>query len=264
MEIRTFKELPDNLAYSELLPRLFREVLRHLVRKAVNVLEKDRVRNINVINIMKNYPVQTIDIEGDSVLARVRSDEVWIYISSKSREEFLSLVQGLDDEDKYFTLFDEWMIPHVVGNRETEYVLSCVKLVYDENNHLPPVNHDVVELTPNDAPYVYRNSRYNEYATVEYVEDRIRNGIALGIRMDGKLVAWSVTHDDGAIGFMNVIGEYRRKGLATSVTAAMVKKVLERGEIPFVHIEEDNYKSMNLALKSGFRKYGLVYWVKLK
>lgn len=35
-------------------------------------------------------------------------------------------------------------------------------------------------------------------------------------------------------------------------------------ELPFVHIEEDNIQSMNLALKSGFKKYGRVFWVKLK
>jgi len=96
------------------------------------------------------------------------------------------------------------------------------------------------------------------------VEERIRNGVALGIRADGKLVAWSITHDDGSVGFMNVLEGYRRRGYATAVTAAMVKKLLERGELPFVHIEEDNYKSMNLALKTGFRKHGRVYWIKLK
>lgn len=63
---------------------------------------------------------------------------------------------------------------------------------------------------------------------------------------------------------MNVLEEYRRRGFAAAVTAAMVKRLLEQGELPFVHIEEDNYKSMNLALKAGFRKVGQIHWAKLK
>lgn len=213
---------------------------------------------------MKNYPVLTLNIVGNSVVARVKSDEVWVYVAGRSREELQQLIGGLDEGDKCFAMSDEWMIPYVAGNRETEYVLSCVKLVYDGNVLLPPVNYDVVQLSPEDTLYIHANSRYNEYTTVNYVEERIRNGDALGIRMDGKLVVWLITHDDGAIGFMNVHEGYRRKGLATAVTSAMARRLLERGEIPLVHIEEDNYKSMNLALKTGFRKYGKYYWVKLK
>lgn len=50
-------------------------------------------------------------------------------------------------------------------------------------------------------------------------------------------------------------GKYcRRKGYGREVTAAMIEKLLELGQVPFVHIEEDNVKSMNLAVKIDFRE----------
>jgi len=55
----------------------------------------------------------------------------------------------------------------------------------------------------------------------------------------------------------------RGKGYALNVTRAMIRKLLEMGKVPFVHIEETNTASMNLALKAGFRKYGRVHWVYL-
>lgn len=77
-------------------------------------------------------------------------------------------------------------------------------------------------------------------------------------------MAWAITHDDGAIGFLHVLEEYRGKGYGTNVTAAMINKLLELDELPFVHIEEDNIKSMDLALKAGFSKDRRIHWVKLK
>jgi len=201
---------------------------------------------------------------GDSVLARGKSDEDWVYISSESKEEFFQLIEGLDEEDKCFAALEDWMVPYIVKVREIRSWLPSMKLVYDEKIPLPPVNSNVVELSIADAPYIYENSKYKGYISIEYVEDRVKNGIALGTYVDGKLIAWTITHDDGAMGFLNVLEEYRRKGYGTAVTVAMMKRLLELGELPFVHIEEDNVKSMNLALKVGLKKDRRLHWIKLK
>ena len=47
-----------------------------------------------------------------------------------------------------------------------------------------------------------------------------------------------------------------------SVTGAMIKRLLELGEVPFVHIEEENIKSMNLAMRAGFKKDRRIHWIK--
>jgi hypothetical protein len=38
----------------------------------------------------------------------------------------------------------------------------------------------------------------------------------------------------------------------------------QEGTIPFVHIEETNIKSMNLAIKLGFRKDRRVHWFEIQ
>lgn len=263
-EITLLTAMPDNLTYADIQPKLHSKVLEFLSSKALRLLEKDRIRNINIINFIKNYPVQTFDDAGDSVLVRGKSDENWVYISSNSKEEFLQLIEGLDEEDKCFAVLEDWMLPYIVKDREIRSRLTSMKLVYDENMPLPHIMSNVVDLSIADAPYIYENSKYKEYISIEYIEDRIKNGIALGIYEDGKLVAWAITHDDGAIGFLNVLLEYRRKGYGTDVTVAMIRRLLQIGELPFVHIEEDNIKSMNLALKAGFRKERRIHWIKLK
>lgn len=262
-EIKLLKEMPGNLTYPEIQPMLHDRVLRHLNAGMLEFLERDRARNINMINFMKSYPVGTFDTVGDSAFVRGRSDEDWVYISSGSREEFLELIEGLDDGDKCFAVLEDWMLPYILRGREIRSRLTSMKLVYDGRTPLPQQRYEAVELKASDAPYVYGNSRYKEYISIEYIEDRIKNGVALGIMADGKLASWAITHDDGAIGFLNVLEEYRKKGYGLDVTVSMMKKLLETGELPFVHVEENNTKSMNLAFKAGFRKDRRIHWIKL-
>ncbi|WP_298839621.1 GNAT family N-acetyltransferase [Clostridium sp.] len=53
---------------------------------------------------------------------------------------------------------------------------------------------------------------------------------------------------------MYVLPDYRRRGYAQDVLIDLIKKVRDENEIPFVHIEEENEKSMRLAVKLGFEK----------
>lgn len=234
----------------------------NLLDEALSLLNKDRERNVNMLNFMRNYPVSSIMIKDGSVLVRGRSDENWVYISSKSEEEFRKLIQELNEEDKCFAILEDWMLPHITKGREVRSKLTSMKLVYDSDTPPMPNKFDCIPLSASDAATIFEHSKYQEYITIDYITERIINGIGFGIREKEKLVAWALTHDDGAIGFLNVLEQYRGRGYGKDITAAMVKRLLEVNEIPYVHIEEDNVKSMNLAVKMGFRKYRRIHWLK--
>jgi 6-phospho-beta-glucosidase len=48
------------------------------------------------------------------------------------------------------------------------------------------------------------------------------------------------------------------------ITADITRRVRAEGKIPFVHIEEDNEKSMNLAAGLGFKKDRVVSWLEIE
>lgn len=262
-EVKLVRSIPENLTYPDIQPKLHGMVLEHLREKASLLLEKDKIKNINIINFMKNYPVNWIDTAGASVLVRGRSDEEWSYITGESEIELQRLIKGLDKEDKCFAVLEDWMLPHIIRGNKIRSRLTSIKLVYDRSAPTPAPRYDAVDLPASEASYIYGNSGYKEYISIDYIDERIRNGVGLGIYEGGRPIAWALTHDDGAIGFLNVLEGYRGKGYGTAIMAAMVKRLLELGEVPFLHIEEDNHKSMSLALKTGFRKDRRVHWIKL-
>ncbi|GMQ63569.1 GNAT family N-acetyltransferase [Vallitalea maricola] len=104
-----------------------------------------------------------------------------------------------------------------------------------------------------DAEYIYDNYEYKKYTSREYITERIQKDSSLGIIEDDRLVGWIMIHDDGAIGMLNVLLAYRKKGYGYELTLA-IKEVRQLRKKPFLHIEEDNIKSTKLALKLDLEK----------
>ncbi|WP_432662062.1 GNAT family N-acetyltransferase [Wukongibacter baidiensis] len=229
----------------------------------IGFLQEDKIKNINMINFIESYPIHYMERFKDSVVVKGKSDENWVYLSSSSEEELKTLLMRCE-EDEFFVITEDWMLPLILENREIDWKLSCMKLVFPDDKELPKCKHDIRKLKPKDAEYIFRGSKYKEYTSIEYITHRIENGVALGIYEGEKLIAWLMTHDDGAIGFLNVLPEYRKKGYGYDLTISMIENLRSINEISFVHIEEDNYKSMNLALKTGFVKAGKIHWIKRK
>jgi Acetyltransferases len=230
----------------------------------LNFLEKNKADNINMINFIENYPISYMEKIGQSVLIKGISDRNWVYISSKSAEE-LEIIKGkLDKGDRNFAIVEDWMIPILIRGFKIKWKLSTMKLVLEDNMILSVPNHAISDLKAVDAAFIYESSDYKEYLSIEYIKERIMNGKSSCIRILDKPIAWAITQDDGAIGFLHVLPEYRRQGYASDVTVDIINKVRDKGGIPFVHIEEDNEKSMGLALGMGFKKDKRVNWFELE
>lgn len=237
------------------------------IEEVVNYLKKDKIKNCNMINFIENNIIHDITKEGKSVLVKGTSDEDWVYISSSSEDEMKKLLDKYSEEE-YFVAMENWMLPCIIQGKEIEWKLSCIKLYFPEDSLISDMSrgsdNKIYKLTLDDSQYIYENSKYKEYTSLKYIQDRITNGIALGVRENNKLIAWLMTHDDGAIGFLNVLKDYRRKGYGYYLTMSIIKELRDKGKVAFIHIEENNIKSMKLALKTGFKEYGKIHWIKRK
>jgi 8-oxo-dGTP diphosphatase len=236
---------------------------------AIEVLEKDRIRNVNALNFIRDNRINSTEIVGDSVLIRGFSDRPWVYISSTSQEELKELTSKLTNEDKCFAVIEDWMTPLLyTKEEELRWKLTSVKLYYPDTTALPSLDFEenvkIELLHINDAQFMYDHYDYKEYASVPYIRSRIEKGVGLGLFKDKKLVGWIMTHDDGAMGFLHVLNEYRSRGYAMALSVSLIKMLRAMGEVPFVHIEPHNHQSMNLAIKAGFEKDRLINWFEMK
>ncbi len=229
----------------------------------IEYLMKNPSGNANIIHFLENYPVYSIEKVGDSVVAKGTSDRDWVYISSASSKELKIIKNKLTKQDRNFAIIEDWMIPILCEGQKIKWKLSTMRLFLPESVKLPQMAYPTSPLKMNDAVFIYANSAYQQYLSIEYISERIQNGISSCTREADKLIAWGLTQDDGAVGFLNVLPEHRNKGYARALTLDIIQQVRANNKLPFVHIEEDNIPSMKLAISLGFVKDKVVSWFEI-
>ncbi len=234
------------------------------LQSAISLLERDKINNVSIINFIKHNKLLSIDIVGTSLMARGISDHEWVYISCDNKIELTELVKLLNPGDIYFAAMDEWIKQFITRNREIVWGLSAVQFYLPDDVQLPAAEHHCVPLTIDYAQTVYINSDYKEFISLEYVRDRIQNGVSAGIFEGNQLVSWGMTQDDGAVGFLHTIENCRRRGYGMSVTLSLIEKLRRKGALPFAYAEESNKRSVNLLSKLKFKKNKMIHWFQIK
>jgi 8-oxo-dGTP diphosphatase len=227
-------------------------------------LVKDPVRNSSTLGFIENNPIIEILSEGSSYIIKGISDREWIYIASENKEEFRNLLTKLYLTDKYFASLENWMIPEVLKRGQIDWQLTTMRYYLPESVEFPENRIEIAKLKKEDSVYIRDKSHYKQFLPIEYLEQRINNSFSAGIKENDKLVAWAITHDDGAIGALHVLDDYRNKGYAAGIVIYMSRKIRDAGRIPIAQIEEKNNPAIKLFEKLGFVKDRRVTWLMLK
>lgn len=234
------------------------------IKIALDILKRDKTNNIGIINFIKNNRIYGVDIIGNSVLVRGESDRRWVYISCHYRTELNIIKNKLTGEDDNFAAIDDWMVPVLSEGKEVVWDLQAIQFYLPDNSKLPAPELNIKSLTEKDAATVYTNSEYKKYISLEYVKERIIHGISSGIYENNNLVSWAMTQDDGAIGFLHTLDNYRRKRYGYNVTLAMIEKLRRIKELPFGYVVQENKRSINLLCKLGFKENKIIHWFQIK
>lgn len=132
------------------------------------------------------------------------------------------------------------------------------------------IKHPVVKLTPTDAKEIANLMRQaNPESWGEATSQRIIEGMDerlwLGIKVDGKLVSLGGTRFSewgSNIGVVVTEVSHRCKGYATSIVSTLVKKILARCPMAFIHVLSDNPPAIHVYEKVGFKPYRTYFFVR--
>jgi GNAT superfamily N-acetyltransferase len=230
-----------------------------------NVIEHlltDEITNMSIIGFIAENTVTEVLRDGESVLIKGKSDEEWIYIFSKDEKELSNLLNQLTDKDIFFASVDDWMVPIISKKKKFEWTLSTIRWYLPDEVEVPDTKLKANPISTEDIGFILSQSKYRQFLTARYLKERITKSISACIYEDNKMVAWGLTHDDGALGSLNVLDEYRGKKYGTEIVLSLIHQCRELGRIPFAQIEETNEKAIKLVTKLGFVKDRRVTWIK--
>jgi len=225
-------------------------------------LKKDFLSNISTIGFIENNPITEVVEINNSYLIKGTSDVEWTYIVCNNENDLRALLKKTSSS-VYFASVEDWMIPIITENRNTEWILSTMRYYLPDDVEVPENKKEVIPLTADHIGFIISQSNYKQFLSPAYVEERISKSISAAIMKKEKLVAWGLTHDDGALGSLHVLDEYRKKGYGKEILISLIHQNRKLGKISFAQIEERNIKAIRLVEHLGFLKDRLISWVKL-
>lgn len=131
-----------------------------------------------------------------------------------------------------------------------EFFLPDIEKQVEINN-----NVDVKVLSEDEIPLLYKDKRF--HMALGYGNDSSQKDVLAAVGyIDGKIVGvagasnYSTTMCNVGI---DVLSEYRRLGIATTLTKVLTDEIISRGKVPFYCTAWSNIPSKNTAIKSGYR-----------
>jgi len=232
--------------------------------KLLEKLKKDPIRNMSTIGFVENNQIKKLLNKGNSYIIIAESDHLWAYTSSKDLDELKFLLLNNELKTKYFASVEDWMLQLLTDNNEVEWMLNTRRYYFPKDAKLKEPVNKVSSLGENDIVVILKHSNYSEYLSHNLLLKRMEDGPTAAIRVDGKLVAWGLTHDDKSLGFLHVLSDYRNNGYARDIGRYLVNKKRDMDEMIYLNIEPDNKKSIKLTEGLGFIYDRNISWVKLK
>ncbi len=102
--------------------------------------------------------------------------------------------------------------------------------------------------------YDFIRQNYSTLVDEKYLQSRIQTNVFIGAFDQDKIVGFAGIHDEGSIGFVEVIAKYRRKGIARMLETYMINKALKKNELIYLQVELENTVSMRFHEKLGFKR----------
>lgn len=231
--------------------------------KTLDFIKENIKTNLSLLSFIEENPIYSAERAGNSVLIRGISDYAWTYIESNDEEELRGLLKKLTPEDNYFAAISDWIVPHLINKRETLWDIRTHQYYLPKNVVLPDSpSYEILPLLPSDAEYIHNYTPYKVALLPGYLKDRILKGYSASIRQGDQLIAWILTHDDGAIGCLHVLDEFRRKHYGLAVCSRLCNKLRAAGKKPFCYLGTSQTESF--FTKMGFEKTIPVNWLCIK
>lgn len=127
--------------------------------------------------------------------------------------------------------------------------LECFQAAYLQRD--PPVDCSMIQIRmAAEEDFTKILTHYDKLSEDELKAVIQRDDLFVGCR-DGEMVGFVGQHLEGSMGMLEIFPQYRRNGYGKELEIFLIKRMMERGEIPFCQIEVDNIKSINLQKNLG-------------
>ncbi len=224
-------------------------------------IERDRLRYINLLEIMRRGSGELRYAGQDGVLLWDKDSGAYL-LSAQGQIAFDAMLGLIPAGADLLVAHEDWYLPALRERLGLTGGLVCHQVAWMEPEPPAPAPFRG-EICPLDLSFTARVREIYDhaYAGEDYIAEVIERGM-LGAFINGALAGFIGTHDEGTMGLLQVLPEYRRQGVAEALYRANIRRVLAMGGYALGHVEVGNEPSLALQRKVGMAiSEHLIYWL---
>lgn len=219
-------------------------------------LKQDYLNNLDLIYALehgakiKYYNQAGIMLKFEDIYMLAFKDEK---IAEQSLKQIDKCSMLAIHNDKYFNIINQkWRLNKEIVAYQYGYLKKYVRII----------NNPIVEIKEIGREYFeFIKENYSTPIEEAYLLERIDANVFVGAFIEKQIVGFAERHIEGTIGFVEVIKEYRRLGIAQALEQYLMQKLIAENEIIYLQVEVDNYPSMRLHEKLGYeRSDDIITW----
>lgn len=233
---------------------------------AHDYLIRDEMTNIDMLELLRSPKVKTLAANDRGVL--LEHDGLYLLSNEPACAlEFLPMmVKDMSGtEDRLIVLHDGELRGILEQDFGFQTVMECYNAVYRSKSPLSYSLPEGAEIRKLDASYAgFVHAHYHMVDDIEYIRSRIEEDM-FGVFLRGEIVGFAGTHDEGSMGLLEILPEYRRLGLAYALEAHLINHLLSQGRVPYCQVAIVNDASIRLQQKLGLSVLkDTIYWLAQK
>ena len=218
-------------------------------------LMKQKLLHIDMIELINRGKAILVARDEEKILLRDKDTDIFYY-TGDSVEFLQSLPESVRLSMKKVVLHQRELASEVSAWLNLKEVMVCYQAVYTQRERLSVSGLYRADGQPTAEGLVIRPLTMEHFALVRDtyafdVEARIQSGCMFGAFIHDQLTGYIGFHDDGSMGMLHVLEEYRGRKIGKALETYMINLALELGWIPYGQVEEGNEISASLQKSLG-------------
>lgn len=230
---------------------------------AETVLTKDFLLNIDMLECIRRESADIIFTSENGVLIQDKISKTYM-LSSQDMNTAKTIINNIPQNAEMLVAHNEMCLSLLRDKFNITNVMKCNNAVYTKNApiKLPECQAVIKLLTKEYTEIVTEHYSNSAACSPDYIRGRINAKVMFGAFINDKLCGFVGSHEEGSIGMLEVLPEYRKIGIATVLQIIATNNALAQGRYPYGQIVDGNTASMNLQKKLGFEiSGGNVWWM---
>ncbi|MBD7912957.1 MULTISPECIES: GNAT family N-acetyltransferase [Clostridium] len=230
---------------------------------ANSMLYKNYILNVDMIECIRRGNVDILFASSEGVLIQDKYSLIYM-LSAENLEIAERMIKLIPFEAEMVVVHQDFCCKLIENRINSNFNIACYYSVWTKKLliEIPRGEIEVRKLTKENLDIVVSSYSSIDLVGKEYIEERIESENMLGAFINEKLCGFIGNHEEGSIGLLEVLEEYRGMGIATILQAEATNKALKEGRIPYGEVREENEKSLGLQKKLGFEICNdKIYWL---